>query len=125
MVNLTTTLTIQPGLAIIYPNMYIGNATYTDNGANIFTEFSGQTLTLPVTTDTTYMTTTIEVKLGYQSGSTDDSPAFTVSLMGQYLQTYSLECTTDIVTKWRTFESSCENYPTLATNYFNSTDYFD
>ena len=63
--------------------------------------------------------------LGDQLSSSDDTEFnfFSVSLLGQHLLTYSNDCTTDVETKWKTFQSSCENYPTLATNYFNSTGY--
>jgi len=71
------------------------------------------------------MTTTSDLQLGYQEDTDTQYSAFQVSLLGNFVQTYSLDCSTDIETKWRTFSSSCENYPTLAENYFNSTGYFE
>jgi hypothetical protein len=41
--------------------MYIGDATYTNDGTNIFTEYVDQTITLPVSTDAVNMTTSISV----------------------------------------------------------------
>lgn len=51
MVNTETTLTIQPITTPVSNTTYIGNAVYTDTGDNIFTQYAGQTITLPVTID--------------------------------------------------------------------------
>lgn len=58
--------------------------------------------------------------MGYQG-----SGSFTVNPMGQWIQTFSDDCTVKIETKWRDFDSSCENYPTNTTNYFDVTSYFN
>ena len=81
---MTTTLTIQPTQELPYTNQYIGDNEYTDDGNDIFDQYSGDVFTLPVTTDSEYFTTTINVLLGYQSGTANlQGSAFTVSLLGQ------------------------------------------
>ena len=65
MVESTTTLTIQPTAEDPYPNQYIGNNNYTNNGGDVINDKVGDVFTVPVTTGPTSMITTIDVMLGY------------------------------------------------------------
>ena len=61
----TTSLTIQINDWIWCEGPYIGNAAIS-NSADIFTLLDNAVVSLPVTLDSSYMTSTINVNLGYQ-----------------------------------------------------------
>jgi len=64
----------------------VGNNAYINHGGDVINDKVGDVFTVPVTTSSTSMMTTIDVMLGYQDGtSADNGSAFTVSLLGEYM----------------------------------------
>lgn len=95
---------------------YIGSAQLSELN-NPFRLLYGASEQIFINTDLYEYKSTIGGQLGFQLNT-----QFQVSLLGQYVQTFELDC---LRKAGGTRYTSCEDQPTNAQNYFNSTVYYN